>query len=381
MTLTQTVTQSVEGYLRECAGWVDREILSIVDSQVDDAWLRGAIGYHFGWADRDFEAVPPHARLSSGKKLRPALALLCYQGAQVAQGGDAGPTAGAAVDLDGALVFAAALECIHNFSLVHDDIEDGDRWRRGRPTLWSVFGPEQAINAGDCLHSLGYACLGRLRERGVDGAVVAELATVLAGATLRMIAGQRRDMSYETESDVDSPMYLEMIAGKTAALIACATYGGALLALHRLGESAHQTLDGYADFGRHLGLSFQIRDDILGTWGAEDETGKPQGRDIRRRKKTLPVVFAFQESSIEDRGRLQRLYAPGDELTDGQEQDVRGILEHCRAEAFSQQQGELHAGRALQALTMVAGGAERLQENPFLAILEQLTGFVTARTR
>jgi geranylgeranyl diphosphate synthase type I len=196
-----------------------------------------------------------------------------------------------------------------------------------------------------------------------------------------MIAGQRRDMSYETESDVDSPMYLEMIAGKTAALIACATYGGALLALHRLGEAAHQTLDGYADFGRHLGLSFQIRDDILGTWGAEDETGKPQGRDIRRRKKTLPVVFAFQESSIEDRGRLQRLYAPGDELTDGQEQDVRGILEHCRAEAFSQQQGELHAGRALQALTMVAGGAERLQENPFLAILEQLTGFVTARTR
>ena len=127
-------------------------------------------------------------------------------------------------------------------------------------------------------------------------------------------------------------------------------------------------------------MGFQIRDDILGLWGMESQTGKPRGGDIRRRKKSLPVLLALQEASPGARARLNTLYAMTTDLTGDQESDVRSILEECRAQALAQRHADLHARRALSALTNAAGGPEAQRDNPFLAALEQLTGFATTRT-
>ena len=360
----------LQDYLAACAARVDAEIALVLDAEVQDPWLRGAISYHFGWAGADFVPLPAAQRAAGGKRLRPALSLLCYQGARLAQGGTA-------AESDDAIPFATALELVHNYSLIHDDIQDRDLLRRGRPTVWSICGKAQAINVGNCLHAAAFAaCLGR-RPPG-DGAGVGDVIAALAAASLEMTGGQRQDLMFETRDDVTVDMYFQMIAGKTAALTTCATYGGALLAY--TGARAHPALPAYAEFGRELGMGFQIRDDILGIWGMESQTGKPSGGDIRRRKKSLPVLLALQEASPGARAHLSALYAMTTDLTSNQESDVRNILEECRAQALAQRHADLHGERALSALTHAAGCPEALRDNPFLAALEQLSGFVTTRT-
>ena len=231
----------VQDYLAACAARIDAEIALVLEAEVEDPWLRGAISYHFGWADADFVPLPAAERARGGKRLRPALALLCYECARVNRGG-----AGAEDDI--ALAFATALELVHNYSLIHDDIQDRDLLRRGRPTVWSVYGEAQAINVGNCLHAAGFAaCLGRGEAPG-RGHRADDLIASLAAASLEMTWGQRRDLMFETRDDVTVDMYLRMIAGKTAALIACATYGGALLASAE--SRAHQPLRAYAELGR-----------------------------------------------------------------------------------------------------------------------------------
>jgi geranylgeranyl diphosphate synthase type I len=361
----------VQDYLAACAARIDAEIALVLEAEVEDPWLRGAISYHFGWADADFVPLPAAERARGGKRLRPALALLCYEGARVNQG-----SAGA--EDHGAIAFATALELVHNYSLIHDDIQDRDLLRRGRPTVWSICGQAQAINVGNCLHAAGFAaCLGRGQApRG--NAPVGDLIASLATASLEMTWGQRRDLMFETRDDVTVDMYLLMIAGKTAALIACATYGGALLA--DAGVHAHQALPAYAEFGCQLGMGFQIRDDILGIWGRESQTGKPSGGDIRRRKKSLPVLLALQEASPGARSRLRVLYGMTTDLTSDQESDVRSILDECGAQALAQRHADLHGRRAVSALARAAGCREALRDNPFFGALEQLTAFATART-
>ena len=361
----------LQGYLAACAARIDAEIALVLETEVQDPWLRGAISYHFGWAGADFVPLPAAERATGGKRLRPALSLLCYQGARLSQGGTAAGE-------DDVILFATALELVHNYSLIHDDIQDRDLLRRGRPTVWSICGTAQAINVGNCLHAAAFAaCLGRRRAPG-DGDGVGDAIAALAAASLAMTGGQRQDLMFETRDDVTVDMYFQMIAGKTVALITCATYGGALLA--HAGARAHPALPAYAEFGRELGIGFQIRDDILGIWGIESQTGKPRGGDIRRRKKSLPVLLGLQEASPGARERLGTLYAMTTDLTGDQESDVRTILEECRAQASAQRHADLHGQRALSALTRAAGYPEALRDNPFLAALEQLTGFVTTRT-
>ena len=360
----------IQDYLAACTARIDAEIAQVLEAEVEDPWLRGAISYHFGWAGADFVPVPAAQRASGGKRLRPALSLLCYQGARLRQGW-------AADESDDAVPFATALELVHNYSLIHDDIQDRDLLRRGRPTVWSICGKAQAINVGNCLHAAAFACLGRQRAPG-NGTGVGDVIAALATASMQMTGGQRQDLMFETLDDVTVDMYFEMIAGKTAALTTCAAHGGALLAYR--GARAHPALPAYAEFGRELGMGFQIRDDILGIWGMESQTGKPSGGDIRRRKKSLPVLLALKEASPGARAYLSALYARTADLTGDQESDVRGILEECRAQALAQRYADLHGQRALSALTNAAGGPEAQRDNPFLAALEQLTGFATTRT-
>lgn len=357
-------------YLAASARRVDAEMARVLEAVVPDPWLRGAIGYHFGWAGSDFRPLPPPERVIAGKRLRPALTLLCHDGARLQLGLPA-------ANGDGPLLFAAALELVHNYSLVHDDIQDRDLLRRGRPTVWSLCGTAQAINVGNCLHAAGFAaCLGAAATTQA-AAGAHPLVGLLATASMEMTWGQRRDIMFETHDAVTVDMYLDMIAAKTSALIACATSGGALLAFD--GAPSPAPVAHYARFGRALGLGFQIRDDILGIWGAESQTGKPSGSDIRRRKRSLPVLLAMRDAAPAAQARLRELYAAPVELDAEEEGDVRGILEASGVQAAAQGHADGHVRQALEALASAAGCPEALDDNPFLEALRQLAGFVTTR--
>ncbi len=241
------------------------------------------IRYHFGYD----EPGKPRA----GKRLRPELLLRTA----LAEGGL----------IECALDAAVAIEILHNYSLVHDDIEDGDELRHGRTTMWKRFGVAQGINAGDALCAISYLTL--LHEEAVVPTNrVVEMLHVLHEANLRMCEGQGLDIGFETSTLVSMAQYLEMIAGKTGALFAASCELGALAA----GAEPARARD-YARLGRAYGLAFQIRDDVLGTWGAPGVTGKPSGADIARRKWSFPIVWALGTPPSGDREIVARAYREG----------------------------------------------------------------------
>lgn len=242
------------------------------------------IRYHLGWQEAD--GSPAQA---GGKALRPALCLLACEAA------GAGPAR--------AIPAAAAIELVHNFSLVHDDIQDRDEKRHHRPTVWSVWGDAQAINAGDALLALARLAILRCVETGVSAETTLEAARLLDERTLEMVEGQVMDLEFEGTADVRLPAYLSMIEKKTGALFDCALRMGGLIA-----GATPQSTERLGRCGRLLGLTFQIRDDMLGIWGAEDRTGKEAAADVRRRKKSLPVVFALSHSDESVRTEVRRVY-------------------------------------------------------------------------
>jgi geranylgeranyl diphosphate synthase type I len=234
--------------------------------------VRAVAAYHLGMTDADGRPAG-----SGGKALRPALALLSARAA------GAPPRRGVPA--------AVAVELVHNFSLLHDDIMDGDVERRHRPTAWKVYGVGPAILAGDALLALAQDIL--LEESGPQGAWAARC---LSAAVLRLIAGQGADLAFEKRDDVTLGECLTMAGDKTAALMACACSIGAVY----LGAPPALAM-GLAGFGAHAGLAFQLTDDLLGIWGTPEITGKPVRSDLRTRKKSLPVVAAL--SSGTDQGR------------------------------------------------------------------------------
>ena len=369
------------------AGDVDGEIAAVVDDDVDAEWLRAAIGYHLGWRGEDFRPLPPGAPRAGGKKLRATLALLAFRAARAAGAGTDGPGPGEAVDLGPVLPFAAAVELFHNWSLVHDDIEDGDRTRRGRPALWALVGAPQAINAGDCLYALALRALARLRDRGVPDDVVGQLTAGMAQAAVELTMGQMRDMSFESTVDVDVDDYIEMIEGKTAALLGYCTWGGALLGATSTaggaatnGQWPEATARRFGDFGRALGLAFQVRDDVLGIWGDSGDTGKPTDGDIGRRKKTLPVIMALSDAPLPYQQRLQQLYGRAAPLTAGDAAEVRQVLDRCGAQPRAQRWAEQQRAAALATLHDRPDPPPGSDAADALAALVTLTDFVTHRT-
>lgn len=235
----------------------------------------GMMHYHLGWMD---ETLRP-AYFPAGKRLRPLLCLLAC--AEV--GGD--PTQ--------ALPAAAAIELLHNFSLIHDDIEDGDEARRHRPTVWRVWGVPQAVNVGDGMFALAYAALQRSARLGVAPELVLRALNIFTETCLALTEGQHLDMNFEKRTDVTVNEYLRMIRGKTAALVGASLAIGALIGGATVGQ-----LDALQHFGRSVGLAFQIQDDLLGIWGDPEVTGKPAGNDLLRRKKSLPILHALNHPRI-----------------------------------------------------------------------------------
>jgi geranylgeranyl diphosphate synthase type I len=274
--------------------------------------LYGQIDYHLGWRDANFKPSQGHR----GKLLRPTLTLLAAELA----GGDAAVTR--------ALPAAVSVELIHNFSLIHDDIEDSDEMRHHRPTLWRNWGQPQAINTGDALFALARAQLLRLAERGVDAALTLRLAALVDIVCLELCEGQHLDMRFEGRRDVTVAMYLDMIARKTAALMRCgAELGG------RIGAPGDEALGArLGAFGQALGLGFQIRDDLLGIWKAQ-ELGKSAAGDVRRKKMSLPIIYALEHAKPADRDALTHIYFRPGPADDAQIAATLAILERCDARA------------------------------------------------
>ena len=220
--------------------------------------------YHMGWTG---EGAGPEA---TGKRIRPLLVLLC--------------TATCGADWQSALPAAAAVELVHNFSLVHDDIQDNSDKRRGRPTTWVKWGAPLAINVGDALFVISNQAIIDLKEN-YPAEVALRAAEILNNTCLDLTRGQFLDMSYEKRLDLSVDDYWPMVAGKTAALLSACCHIGALL-----GGADESTQEAYRSFGHYLGLAFQVQDDILGIWGDEALTGKSAASDLVEGKKSLPVL-------------------------------------------------------------------------------------------
>lgn len=313
----------------------DQYLRSFLSAQ-DPRLLYGMVRYHLGW--EDVAGLPLAAE---GKGLRPSLCLLTCD----ALSGDC----------QRALPAAAAIELVHNFSLVHDDIQDRDAERHHRPTVWSVWGEAQAINAGDALFALAHLALWRLADGGVTASTVLATAGALDARTLEMVEGQTLDLEFEQRLDVEMPEYLQMIEKKTGALFDCSLHLGALVAGGD--DSLSRQL---GTVGRSLGTAFQIRDDMLGIWGDESKTGKP-AEDIRRRKKSLPVVYAINEGSATVRDKLKVAY----ERTALTEEDIATVLsglESAGARDYCAQVAESYRDRALEALDTLPLSAERKRD-------------------
>jgi len=236
--------------------------------------MRHIAGYHLGWWDADGAA----AHANGGKAIRPTLALLSAE----AVGGMAADVVPAAV----------AVELVHNFSLLHDDVIDRDETRRHRPTAWAVFGLGNAILAGDALLTLAVDVVIAQGGTGAASTTSKEQVKSLGDTVQALIDGQFADVSFESRSDVSLEECVHMAENKTGALLSCCCTVGAMAG----GGSAHQ-VDHLTQFGARLGLAFQVADDIQGIWGDPEATGKPLHSDLRNRKKSLPVVAALKSGS------------------------------------------------------------------------------------
>jgi geranylgeranyl diphosphate synthase, type I len=324
-------------------GWT-RDALT--ESMSPQAQRLGAmLEYHLGW--RDEQLQPLSVSAPAGKKLRPALVLLVSQAIS-------GEINTAARDA------AVAIELVHNFSLVHDDIQDHSELRRHRRTVWSLWGMPQAINAGDALFALAQRVIVR------DGsAQAAEMAAELNATALLLAEGQFLDIDLqEGRTPVTLDAYETMITRKTGVLFACACRLGAMAA----GASAAER-DAYAAYGRELGVAFQEQDDLLGVWGRSTETGKPEAADIVERKRGLPAAMAL--SLADAPAWLRSAYAETDGAVEpAQVQRIIAHFDQLELRPMVERRVEARYRTALESLA--AAGAREPARGYLAAICEAL---------
>jgi geranylgeranyl diphosphate synthase, type I len=300
----------------------ESEILSVIDKVQDERTgaLYEMVRYHLGLDDDG----------QRGKRIRPLLGLLAYESLTG--------------DHRNALPGAAAVELGHNFSLVHDDIEDRDVERRHRATLWTVFGVPQAINTGDTLFTLSRMALHRLSELGFSDAKVLDLMRLYDETCLALCEGQFMDIwSAEHDDRLSVDFYFDMIGRKTAALIAASVQAGAMLATDDL-----TVIDAYRGFGWSLGIAFQLNDDLLGIWGDEQATGK-EPSDLAKHKKTLPLIYALERAAEPDRTRLRAILAK-DDATTADIDEARQIIERSGAREYTRERARTERDEALRRL-------------------------------
>ncbi|MBV8499470.1 MAG: polyprenyl synthetase family protein [Candidatus Eremiobacteraeota bacterium] len=235
-----------------------------------------------------------------------------------------------------ALDAAVAVEIFHNYSLVHDDIEDRDELRHGRRTLWSAYGIPQAINAGDAMCALSFLSLEQAAAH-LDADRVLRMLALLHEAHAVMCEGQSLDLQFESERRVDLPGYYRMIQCKTAQLFDASCRLGAHAA-----ASGEPVIAAYGDVGRSYGMAFQIRDDVAGIWSSVGETGKTAAGDIARRKWTFPVVWAIGQPPSAARSAVADAYASGRALDASAIARVVDALDTLRARDAAQRAAAEH---------------------------------------
>jgi geranylgeranyl diphosphate synthase type I len=325
---------------------VTLELKKVIDSC--PPVLGNILRYHMGWQDEHGH----FCSRESGKFIRSTLCLLSCQ----AVGGNTSQ----------AIPAAAAVELIHNFSLIHDDIEDASYERHHRPTVWKLWGQSQAINAGDAMFTLAYLALVRLREKGIADEKITNCAEMLSLACLELCEGQYLDVEYENRLDITVEDYLGMAARKTAALFAVSTCLGAYLS-----SEDSELVDFFRLFGRDLGIAFQIHDDIIGIWGATEIVGKSAG-DICQKKKTLPVVYGLRGRRDAARRSLGKLYSQ--ESIQGEDiKEVTKILDNLGARVYAENVAEQYYGKALANLDATGLGPSSLD------LLKETAGFLLKR--
>jgi geranylgeranyl diphosphate synthase type I len=327
-------------------GEIVEELSSIIDGS--SLALYDMMRYHLGWVDEQGNPKDANRRAEEGGKLvRPTLVLLCCE----AVGGD----------WHMALPAAAAVELVHDFSLIHDDIEDGDEERRQCATVWCLWGEPQAINVGDAMHSLARLALWRLDGHEVSPHKVRRAARILDETCLELCEGQYLDICYESRFDINVDDYLEMIDRKTAALISCSITLGALI-----GTDDENTVSQFERFGRKLGLAYQMVDDVLGIWGGKSAS------DIQKKKKTLPVIYALERAGGKDRSTLSDIYAK-EVLDSGDIERVICILDNLGAEGYTRGVAAEYYNQALREI----GGVDLIP--PARDELKEFTAFLMVR--
>lgn len=319
---------------------IEQELRRIFDADgvpVDDpSGLGVMLRYPMGWVEADGN-VHEHA---TGKRVRPLMVLFCAEAA----GGE----------WSQALPAAAAVEILHNFSLIHDDIEDNSPIRHGRPTVWKIWGVPNAINVGDALYTLSFQALHHLTEGGLSSRGVLGALHAFGDTAFTLTRGQHLDMRFEHEPTVTVEQYIEMIRGKTAALLSLSAYLGALVVTDDAERAGV-----FAEFALALGLSFQIHDDILGIWGDPTITGKSAASDILSRKKSLPVLYGLERSPA-----LRQRYADETDFSEAEVQNIVAELETVGALDYARSLENDWNERALDALERAeptAMGARKLR--------------------
>lgn len=330
----------LESLIKAMRPAIEEELRAVLDELLPSGQQdpRAMLAYHLGW---EGEGAGVEAQ---GKRIRPLLVLLSAQAASA----DSSSRNGAPGEEDWrkALPAAAAVELVHNFSLIHDDIEDQSRLRRGRPTVWVKWGTAQAINAGDMMFTLAHLALLRL-EKQLPPAITLEAARILGATCMRLTEGQYLDMSYESTCPLPVDAYWPMVGGKTAALLGCCTELGALAA----GADAKKR-DSFRRFGVNLGLAFQVLDDWLGIWGDAALTGKSTESDLLSGKKTLPVLYGLSQQ-----GRFARRWS-GEPLKPEEVPMVSNWLVEEGAQEYTQKNADRLTAEALDALEQSTRGNE-----------------------
>ena len=328
---------------------ISRSLRDSLSQQHSDVY--DMLRYYMGWVD---ENGRPHEAME-GKALRPTLCLFACE------------AVGGALEM--AMPSAVALEFIHNFSLIHDDIQDRDEIRHNRKTLWAVWGDPKALVAGNVLRVVADECLHQLLDSGLDYDRALAAGMLLTEAYLEMIEGQYLDLQFEGRHDISMSDYLNMISRKTGALIRCSLNLGAVVGAQEQGVG-----DAFKESGRAMGYVFQIIDDVLGVWGDEETTGKPVGADIRRKKNSYPVVYTMGRANDKDQKMLNEIYEK-DELDDSDVDSVLAVMDRLDVKNQAQQEAEKYANVALESLAPVELSREARQE------VEDLAHFLLVRDR
>jgi geranylgeranyl diphosphate synthase type I len=339
----------IKAILNKYSAPVDNTIKAMLAETPE--FMRGVINYHFGWVDQSFAP----ANFDRGKMFRPTMSLLVFEALTG--------------EYRTALPVAASIEMIHNFSLLHDDIEDNDVERRGRPTAWKIWGKPLIINVGDYLYSLAYKALYQLDANQFAPESLFTVFRLINETCLALTQGQDLDLRFETLETVSTEMYVDMVYKKTGALVEAAILSGAIL-----GTSDKAILDNYYQFARNIGIAFQIQDDILGIWGDSDQTGKSSDNDLYRKKKTLPIIYMLEKAEGSRRAELQTLYTRSESLLPEEVAFIRDSLAWTEARPYTQAIAEAYREKAFRALQ-----ALNLQYQAHTE-LEQLAKFLIDRT-